>query len=211
MNNWDMAQNVILQRLWPWKVKVIPVQNKWYHWIPWPEKHVYWLQNCHPKCLSSKVTIKDVFLHNGGQCNAFAYVSHSNLSRCFWFIKRPDPSYPMLKVCDNLSSMNWDMAQNVILQGCDLERSRSSVKVKKFFFIKPQPLTHKYTCAVSLKSCNFPATVSQALTEKWSGEEEIKNMPETLWHRLTPCRWSLILSGSRIDSHWRFWCLDLYL
>ena len=43
------------------------------------------------------------------------------------------------------------MAQNVILQGCDLERSRSSVKVKNFS-IRPPTFTCKYTYEVSLKS-----------------------------------------------------------
>ena len=47
------------------------------------------------------------------------------------------------------------MVQNVILQGCDLERSRSSVKVSKFS-IRPLSPTYKYTCEVSLKSyCQF--------------------------------------------------------
>ena len=82
INNWDMAQNVILQRSWPWKVKVIG-QNNWHHEIPWPWKHISRCQNHHPKCLTSKVMVKDVFLYNGGQRNAFAYVSRSNSSRCF--------------------------------------------------------------------------------------------------------------------------------
>ena len=50
----------------------------------------------------------------------------------FDFAKGHVPSYPVLKFCDNLSSRNRDMAQNVILLGCDLERSRSSMKVIKF-------------------------------------------------------------------------------
>ena len=29
-------------------------------------------------------------------------------------LKGPDPSYPVLKIGDNLSSRNWDMAKNVI-------------------------------------------------------------------------------------------------
>ena len=88
-------------------------------------------QNHHPKCLSSKVKVKDVFLHNGGQRNAFAYVSRSNCSRCFFnLLKDPNPSYPVLRFGDNLSSRNRDMAQNVISKCCNLEWSRSSVKVK---------------------------------------------------------------------------------
>ena len=82
INNWDKAQNVISQRSWPWKVKVIG-QNKWHHQIPWPWKHISRCQNRHPKCLSWKVMVKDVFLLNGGKCNTFAYVTRSNRSRCF--------------------------------------------------------------------------------------------------------------------------------
>ena len=67
--------------------------------------------------------VKDIFLHNGGQCNAFMYVSRSNLLRCFTRIKSLDQSYFVLKCGENLSSWNQDMAQNVIFQGCDLERS----------------------------------------------------------------------------------------
>ena len=47
------------------------------------------------------------------------------------------------------------MAPKEISQGCDLERSRSSVKVNKFS-IRPPPPTVKYTCEVLLKSyCQF--------------------------------------------------------
>ena len=128
INNWDVAQNVISQRSWLWKVKVIG-QNKWHHQIPWPWKHISRCQNRHPKCLSSKVMVKDVFLHNGGQRNTFAYVSRSNRSGCFFdLLKGPDPSYSVLKFGDNLSSRNRDMAQSVILYSCHLERSRSSVR-----------------------------------------------------------------------------------
>ena len=40
-------------------------------------------QNLHPKYFSSKVIVKDIFLHNGGQRNAFAYVTRSNRPRYF--------------------------------------------------------------------------------------------------------------------------------
>ena len=134
INNWDMAQNVILIRSWPWKVKIIgqnkwcqhkgfhssylvlklatfyPLrteiypemwfckvmtlkgqghrQNKWHHQIPWPQKHRSRHQNRHPKCLSSKVMAKDISLHNGGQRNAFVYVTHSNRSRHFFIYRK---------------------------------------------------------------------------------------------------------------------------
>ena len=66
-----------------------------------------------------------------------------------------DPSYSVFKFGDNLSNRNRDMAQNVISQGCDLERSRSLVKVKKFS-IRLLSLIHKYTCEASSKSyCQF--------------------------------------------------------
>ena len=97
--------------------------------------------------------VKDFFLHNGGQRNAFAYVSRSNPSGCFFnLLKGPDPSYSVLKFGDNLSSRNRDMAQSVILYSCDLERSRSSVRSIIFgtaLFTLPMSI---YICQVSLKS-----------------------------------------------------------
>ena len=45
----------------PWKVKIIGY-NKWHHQIPWPQKHRSRRQIHH---LSSKVTVRDIFLHNG--------------------------------------------------------------------------------------------------------------------------------------------------
>ena len=46
----------------------------------------------------------------------------------FNLLKVPNPRYPLLKFGDDLSSRNQDMAQNVILHSCDLERSRSSMR-----------------------------------------------------------------------------------
>ena len=46
-------------------------------------------------------------------------------------MKGADPDYSVLNFSDNLSRWNRDMAQNVILQGNDLDRS--SMKVNKFF------------------------------------------------------------------------------
>ena len=60
------------------------------------------------------------------------------------------------------------MADNVILFGCDIERSRSSVKVKNFS-IRRLPATLKYTCEVSLKS--YYQYFLLSLTEMWPGEE----------------------------------------
>ena len=83
VRNWDISRNVILQMSWPWKVKIIG-QNKWHYQIPWPQKHRSRHQNFHPKCFSSKVIVKDIFLHNGGQRNAFGYVTRSNCPRYFF-------------------------------------------------------------------------------------------------------------------------------
>ena len=83
LRNRDICRNVILQRSWPWKVKVI-LQNKWHQQLPWPQKHRSRHQNLHPKYFSSKVIVTDIFLHNGGQHNAFVYVTRSNCQRYFF-------------------------------------------------------------------------------------------------------------------------------
>ena len=101
---------------WSWKVKVIR-QHKWHNQLPWPQKHRSRHQNLHPKCFSSKVIIKDIFLHNGGQRNAFAYVKRSNRPRCvFHLLKGLNPGYLVLKFGNILLVNSWDMAQNVISQ-----------------------------------------------------------------------------------------------
>ena len=115
LRNWDISRNVILQRSWPWKVKVIG-QNKWHRQLPWPQKHRSRHQNLRPKCFSSNVIVKNIFLHNGGQRNTFAYVSRSNRSGCFLICwKAPTQATLVLKFGDNLSSRNRDVAQSVIL------------------------------------------------------------------------------------------------
>ena len=98
INNWDMAQNVILQRSWPWKVKVIG-QNKWHHQIPWPWKHIPRCQNRHPKCLSSKVMVKEVFLHNMVANITRSHTSHIQITQdVFWFVERPRPKLLSVKI-----------------------------------------------------------------------------------------------------------------
>ena len=61
---------------------------------------------------------------------------HMNPNMITWayqpFLKGPDPSYPVLKFGNNLSSRNRDKSQSVILYSCDLEKSRSSVRSKLF-------------------------------------------------------------------------------
>ena len=93
------------------KVKVIG-QNKWHHRIPWPQKHRSRHQNCHPKCFSSKVMVKNIFLDNGGQRNTFVYVIRSYCSRYFlMFWKGPTQCYLVLKFSNILPFNNWDMAE----------------------------------------------------------------------------------------------------
>ena len=78
--------------------------------------------------------VKDIFLHN------VANVTHSRMSHfettqdILNLLKDRDPdrdpSYPVLRFSDNLSSRNQDMAQNVNLQVHDVEiKSMSLVKV----------------------------------------------------------------------------------
>ena len=55
---------------------------------------------------------------------------------CSHLFKGLDPGYLVSKFGDNCHSRNRDMAQNMILLGCNLESSRSSVnsKVNKIFY-----------------------------------------------------------------------------
>ena len=93
------------------------------------QKYISRCQNRHPKWPSSKVMVKDVFLHNCGHSNTFANISRWN-HRCFFdLLKGPDPSYPVIKFSVNLFNRDRDMAQSVILCICILERSRSSVRL----------------------------------------------------------------------------------
>ena len=81
------------------------------------------------------------------------------------------------------------MAQNVILQCCDLERSSSSVKVK-INSIRPLPFTHKYTCEVSLKSylAIYPlhygrAIIDPMVSRRKKKKEGIKEIQfDRRWH-----------------------------
>ena len=87
-------------------------------------------------------------------------------------LKGPDPHYTVLKFGNNLSSKNYrDMAQNVISQGCDFQRSRSSMKDKSFS-IRPPPPTHStYVKFHQNLSASFCVMVEQSLTERWPGKE----------------------------------------
>ena len=168
INNWDMAQNVISQRSWPWKVKVIG-QNKWHHEIYWPWKHISRCQNHHPMCLTFKVMVKDVILHNGGQRKRVRVrLTFKPLKIFFDLLKVPDPSYPVLKFGDDLSSRNRGMAQNVILHICDLERSKSNTRSIKF-------CTAMRTLPMSIHAkfrWNLMASCLDTVNKSWPGKEE---------------------------------------
>ena len=71
----------------------------------------------HPKCFSLILMVKDIFLHNGGQHNVFAFITHSNRSIYFFhLLKGPDPSYLVFKFSNILPINNWDMTKYVISQ-----------------------------------------------------------------------------------------------
>ena len=125
IRNWNISRNVIIQRSWPWKVKVIG-QNKWYHRIPWPQKHSSRHQNRHPKSFSWKVMVKDISLHNGGQYNAFAYITRSNHPRYFFIYWK---ALTQAILCWNLATfcplITEIWPKTWFCKGHDLERSRS--------------------------------------------------------------------------------------
>ena len=66
-------------------------------------------------------------------CTMVANVMHSRTSHIqiaqdvFDLLKGPNQSYPVVKFSGNLSSRNRDMAQNVMLLCCDLERQGQKV------------------------------------------------------------------------------------
>ena len=78
----------------------------------------------------------------------------------FFFNLSKGPAYWLfvLKFGDNVPSSKQDMAQNVILQGDDLERVRSSLKVNN----------------ISISTLSSTHTVQQLLTEKVPGKERQK-------------------------------------
>ena len=87
--------------------------------------------------LVQKLWLKADFLLNGDERSAFMYISHSNCSRRFNLFKGPDPCYPVVKCDGNCPSSSRDMAQNVILQGCDLERSTIGQQYSQTICILP--------------------------------------------------------------------------
>ena len=125
--------------------------------------------------------VKDVFLYNGSQRNTFACVLRSNRSMFFNLLKGLDPSYPVLKFDNNLSSRNRDMAQSVILYSCDLETSRSTVRSIKFCTaMRTLPMSIHVKFRLNLIASCLD-TVNKSLTEKWAGEERKKERTRSLF------------------------------
>ena len=98
----------------------------------------------------------------------------------------------MLKRSENMSSWNRDMTQNVILQGCDAERSRSFVKVKRFSIRSCHLLISTYVKFHRNVIANFSFTVEQSLTKGGQEKEERRKKEEQLDRRLW---WWLWLNG----------------
>ena len=136
--------------------------------------------------------VKDFFLHNGGQCNVRVHHTFILFKIYFCLLKSPDPSYSVLKFGDKVYSRNRDMAQNVILQGCDLERSMSSVKVNKFSMRPRHPpiSTHvKFHWNLIIR---FLVTVFQSLTERWPGERG-RRKTERIWQKHFNTGWHFVM------------------
>ena len=103
----------------------------------------------------------------------------------------PNPSYLVLTFAGNCLSSNWDITQNVNLQGHDLENQghlwRSTIFCKNF----PQS-THEHTCEVSLRfHQQFLWKICTQFFQKWTGEERNKNCRrnsltdvDILWYKL---------------------------
>ena len=103
------------------------------------------------------------------------------LKMSFNLLKSLNSSYFALKFGDSLSNRNRDMAQNVILQGCDLEGSRLSVKVKTFF-IRPLPPTHRHSWSfIKILLPVFPLRCS----DRWpkGGQEKKKERKKKRWQK----------------------------
>ena len=143
----------------------------------------------HPKCFSSKVMVKDVFLQNGDQCNTFRYVSHSGRSwqDVFNLLRGLDPNYVV--------KLWWqpgiDPAVTEIWPKMWFYRSwpwtsRWSVKVNSILQ-NPSTLPMRIYVKWDLID-SFSGKVEQKLTKRSPGEERrMKDKGETIWQILTHC------------------------
>ena len=118
----------------------------------------------------------------------------------FDLLKGPNPSYPVLKFGDDLSSRNQDMAQNVTLCNCDLDRSRSSVRSIIFCTaIRTLPMS------IHVKfhwdpTGSFSGKLAHNLP-KSGQEKERRILGETVWWTLTLCDANYTMK-ERSDVKW---------
>ena len=75
---------------------------------------------------------------------------------------------------EHLCSRNRDISQNVILQGCELEKSRSSVKVKNIFIITLLSAHNYMWSFIEISLPVFSSRVEESLIERWPGERKQK-------------------------------------
>ena len=151
ISSWVMAQNVILQRVYDLERSRSQVKTDGTIVVLGLKNIDLDIKIVILSALSSKVMVKDIFLQNGGQHNAFAYVSHSNCSKCFRLFEGSARSYTVLKFGNNLSSRNQGMTQNVFYRVVTLKGQCHPWRSN----IRPPPCVH-YTREVSQKSyCQF--------------------------------------------------------
>ena len=97
IRNWDISRNVILQRSWPWKVKVIGKINGTIRFLPL--KNIY---------LDAKVVILSALVwklwSKMSFCIMVVNVTRSRTSHVqtaqevLWFIESPPPKLPSVKI-----------------------------------------------------------------------------------------------------------------
>ena len=93
----------------------------------------------------------------------------------------------MWKFDDDLSSRNRDMAQNMILHSCDLERSRSSMRSIIFCTtIRTLPM------GIHVKfhrdpTGSFSGKLAHNFSKSGQEKEERRTLGETVWRTLTLC------------------------
>ena len=90
----------------------------------------------------------------------------------FDLLKGPDPNHYVLKFGDDCQSSKRDMAQSVLLQGYDFEKSRSSLMLTIFC-----KTIRTISMSIHVKfhwdpMDSFSITVEQSLTERWPEEKK---------------------------------------
>ena len=131
----------------------------------------------------------------------------------FNLLKGPNPSYPVLKFGDNLSSRNRDMDQNVILYSCDLERSRSSVRSIIFCTaIRTLPISI-HTKFHWDPTSSFFGKLAHNLSKSDQEKEERrkKNLKRNSWRTLTLCDTNYTMKDRSDVKVTNTWFIDLSL